>query len=148
MSLCILITNSSSSKGEVFLVKTRCCCPAQPCCAPHPNLQWVLLGILVFPSAPSQLHLLKGFWRCSIAIARHCSRSMCDQGWADTDLVCLFCAFLHKILRRKFCPRFGDVEVAANTRHRNETFHLSVIQQTCIIPVLQGLQVKQFLASC
>jgi len=32
--------------------------------------------------------------------------------------------------------------------HRNEMLHLSVIQEICTIRVLQGLQVKQFLASC
>lgn len=55
-------------------------------------------------------------------------------GLTQTFFVCLFCAFLHKgAPRRKFCPLFGDVEIASkaatNTRHRNEMPHLSLIWQ-------------------
>lgn len=55
-------------------------------------------------------------------------------------------------LKGVFCTHFGDVRIvsktATNMSHVNEMLHLSVIQEICIVLVLQGLQVKQFLASC
>lgn len=55
-------------------------------------------------------------------------------GLTQNFFVCLFCAFLYKgAPRRKFCPPFGDVEIASkaatNTRHINEMLHLSLIWQ-------------------
>lgn len=70
------------------------------------------------------------------------------------SFVCLFCTFLHKDATEKdILYTFlvtGKIESKAvtNMSHVNEMLHLSVIQEICIIHVLQGLQVKQFLASC
>lgn len=72
------------------------------------------------PLQPSCIYW-RVFWRCRIAIARHCARSMCDQSWADTDLICVFMlcfltkrctwegSFVHMLLMGKLHQRLPQI---------------------------------------